>query len=103
MKVDAEGDTRVLVLPVTHSPPSKGTPAVEIPPAIKKQLRLDADRSWIVVSEWNEFVWPGPDLRRGAQGSVAYGFLPRGFFATVRDRFIEAVDSRRAERVHRTE
>jgi len=58
------------------------------------------------VSEWNEFVWPGPDLRRGArgdQGSVAYGFLPRGFFATVRDRFIEAVDSGRAERVHRTE
>jgi hypothetical protein len=106
MKVDAEGDIRVLVLPVTHSPPSKGTPAVEIPPAIKKQLKLDADRSWIVVSEWNEFVWPGPDLRRGArgdQGSVAYGFLPRGFFATVRDRFIEAVDSGRAERVHRTE
>ena len=96
----------MLVLPVTHSPPSKGTPAVEIPPAIKKQLKLDADRSWIVVSEWNEFVWPGPDLRRGArgdQGSVAYGFLPRGFFATVRDRFIEAVDSGRAERVHRTE
>lgn len=106
IKVDADGDTRVLVLPVTHSPPTKGTPAVEIPPTIKKRLKLDADRSWIMLSEWNEFVWPGPDLRRGAGGdetSVAYGFLPRGLFATVRSRFIETVQGGRAERVQRTE
>ena len=68
IKQDADGDTRVLVLPVTHSPPAKGTPAVEIPATIKKRLKLDAERSWIVLSEWNEFVWPGPDLRRGAGG-----------------------------------
>jgi hypothetical protein len=106
IKQDADGDTRVLVLPVTHSPPAKETPAVEIPATIKKRLKLDAERSWIVLSEWNEFIWPGPDLRRGARGddrSVAYGFLPPGFFATVRDRFIEAVQRGRAQEVRRTE
>jgi hypothetical protein len=56
---DADGDTRVLVLPVTHAPPAKGAPAVEIPATIKKQLK--------------------------------------------RDRFIEAVESGRAEQVRRTE
>ena len=106
IKTDADGDTRVLVLPVTHTGPAKGAPAIEIPPGIKKQLKLDTQRSWIVLSEWNEFIWPGPDLRRapGAEdSSVAYGFLPRGFFATVRDGFIEAVESGRAEQVARTE
>jgi hypothetical protein len=106
IKQDADGDTRVLVLPVTHSPPARGTPAVEIPATIKKRLKLDAERSWIVLSEWNEFIWPGPDLRRGAGGddaSVAYGYLPPGFFATVRDRFLEAVESGRAEQVRRPE
>jgi hypothetical protein len=106
IRTDADGDTRVLVLPVTHSAPAKGAPAVEIPPAVKRQLKLDADRSWIVLSEWNEFVWPGPDLRGGAGGdpaSFAYGFLPRGLFASVRDRFVEAVRSGRGGRVQRTE
>jgi hypothetical protein len=101
-----EGETRVLVLPITHTPPDKATPAVEIPSTVKKQLRLDRAPSWIVLSEWNEFVWPGPDLRRRpgvGDPSVAYGFLPRGFFATVRDRFITAVEAGRAARVARTE
>ena len=71
IKTDADGDTRVLVLPVTHTAPAKGAPAIEIPPGIKKQLKLDTQRSWIVLSEWNEFIWPGPDLRRapGAEDS----------------------------------
>jgi hypothetical protein len=102
----AEGEPRVLVLPVTHTVPDKATPAVEIPATVKKQLKLDSERSWIVLAEWNEFVWPGPDLRRRAGGrdaSVAYGFLPRGFFATVRDRFVATVEAGRAAKVARTE
>ena len=101
-----EGETRVLVLPITHAAPDKATPAVEIPATVKKQLKLDGDRSWIVLSEWNEFVWPGPDLRRrpgGNDTSFAYGFLPRGFFASVRDRFVAAVEAGRAAKVTRTE
>ena len=60
---DDGGDTVVAVVPVTHSPPRRPEEAVEIPPAVKRRLGLDEARSWIVVSEINRFVWPGPDLR----------------------------------------
>lgn len=63
-------------MPVTHSPPAQSALAMEIPALVKERLSLDADRSWVVLSEWNEFVWPGPDVRRAPGGdanSVAYG------------------------------
>src|SRR5947209_6944703 len=55
---EADGEKRVLVLPVTHSPPKHPEYAVEIPQAVKRHLGLDDERSWIVVSECNEFTWP---------------------------------------------
>jgi hypothetical protein len=103
---DEVGETRVLVLPVTHSPPARASLAVEIPPRVKERLRLDAERSWVVLSEWNEFIWPGPDLRRapgGDDSSVAYGMLPPRLFAIIRDRFLAVVTARGAGRVPRTE
>ena len=68
-----------LVLPITHNRPNQANLAVEIPAKVKQRLQLDDARSWVVLSEWNEFIWPGPDLRRlpGAdESSVAYGMLP---------------------------
>lgn len=103
---DDPGETRVLVLPVTHSPPAQAALAVEIPATVKDRLRLDAERSWVVLSEWNEFIWPGPDVRRapgGDTGSIAYGMLPPGLFAIIRDRFLGLATARRASRVPRTE
>ena len=104
--VGDDGDTRVLVLPVTHSAPERGVAAIEIPATLKQTLGLDSDRSWIVLAEWNEFVWPGPDLRpvpQGGKDSVAYGFLTRGFFARARNDFVAAVEAGRSRRVPRTE
>lgn len=64
LAVEVEGgETVVYVLPITHSPPENPGDAVEIPQATKVRLGLDSERSWIVVSEGNSFVWPGPDLR----------------------------------------
>jgi hypothetical protein len=60
---DEDGETRVLVLPITHTPPSDPSTAVEIPLQTKQRLGLDFERSWIVLSEANEFFWPGADLR----------------------------------------
>ena len=100
------GETRVLVLPVTHSPPAQPALAVEIPALVKARLRLEAERSWVVLSEWNEFIWPGPDVRRTPDGdasSVAYGMLPPGLFAAVRNRFLALTTARRASRVPRPE
>ncbi len=61
---EADGATVVTVLPITHSPPGDPASAVEIPLPVKRHLGLDADPSWIVVAEGNEFVWPGYDLRK---------------------------------------
>ena len=98
------GDTRALVLPVTHSPPADPALAIEIPPRVKHRLGLDDDRSWIMPSEWNEFVWPGPDLRRaqgGDDSSIALGMLPRGLFKVVRDQFLSLIEAHRTRPVRR--
>ena len=102
---DDEGDTRVIVLPVTHRAPTDPATAVEIPRETKRRLGLDAERSWIVLSEGNEFIWPGPDLRPrpgGDLSTVAYGFLPPRLFEIVRRRFLALVRTGRAKRVGRT-
>jgi hypothetical protein len=103
---DEEGETRVYVLPVTHSPPEDDSEAVAIPASVKQRLRLDDERSWIVVSEANVFTWPGPDLRfvpGKGPASAAYGFLPPALFKVVRDRFLERARRRLAGLVPRTE
>jgi hypothetical protein len=58
-----EGHEVVTVVPVTHSQPSDPLDAGEIPRALKAYLGLDDLPSWIVVTETNDFLWPGPDLR----------------------------------------
>jgi hypothetical protein len=75
--------TIVTILPVTHSAPEAGTEVVEIPLAVKRRLGLDEVRSWVVVSEVNRFLWPGPDLppvSRSDPGRFAYGLLPPSLF-----------------------
>ena len=103
---DVEGETRVYVLPVTHSPPFEHDEAVAIPASVAQRLRLDEERSWIVVSEANVFTWPGPDLRfvpgKGPE-SAAYGFLPPALFKVVRDRFLQRARRRQGGLVPRTE
>lgn len=103
---DSDGRQRVIVIPVTHSKPTNMTLALEIPASVKRQLGLDSESSWIVLNESNEFLWPGPDLRRiqdGDDTTVAYGFLPPGLFASVRQRFLAINNIPNATPVRRTE
>lgn len=96
----------VTVLPITHTPPVDDRLAVELPHATKIRLGLDNARSWIVVTDANRFIWPGPDIRFARPGdpaSSAYGLLPPGIFNEVRDKFIAAVRARMAGQVTRTE
>jgi hypothetical protein len=100
------GETTVYALPITHSPPSDPEDAVELPETTKTRLGLDSERSWIVVSEGNSFIWPGPDLRfppgEGPE-SAAYGMLPPRLFEVVRRRFLVRVRAKRTGVVKRTE
>lgn len=78
--------TLLLVAPITHRVPEQTHFAIEIPPNVKKQLGLDSDRSWIVLTELNRFIWPGPDIRvaPGADSPI-YDALPDWLFLRVRD------------------
>ena len=90
IRKDGDKRIRVLVLPITHSRPEHGIDSIEIPAEVKRRLQLDEERSWIVISQANEFVWPGPDLRRipgGDESSFVYGVIPPKLFATIRNRF----------------
>ena len=103
---DDHGDQVVTVLPVTHTPPSDLSLAVEIPHGTKRRLGLDDERSWIALTEANRFVWPGPDLRPTVSGdasTVAYGLLPRALFKDVITKFHDLVVARQASLVRRTE
>jgi hypothetical protein len=79
--------------------------SVEIPAATKRRLGLDDERSWIVLTEANRFIWPGPDLRamRPGDASSVYGPLPYALFEDVRRTFIAALRARAARTVPRTE
>lgn len=101
-----DDDMQVLVVPITHNPPESPSHAMELPLAVKRHLGLDGERSWIVYSESNLFVWPGPDLRRAAgrgDSSISYGFLPPKLYAELRRRFLELEAITRGNRVSRTE
>jgi hypothetical protein len=104
--VDQDGEREVLVLPITHTSPDRAGDAVEIPLETKNRLGLDSERSWIIITEANEFVWPGPDLRPipGRDTStIAYGSLPPRLFAHLRDRFLARIEHEKASRLRRTE
>ncbi len=94
------GGTRVYVLPVTHTPPDDPSLAIEIPPRVKQHLGLDDERSWVVLDEINDFLWPGYDVRPvpGSQPTrVDYGVLPPRFFDKVRTAFLALAQARRVK------
>jgi hypothetical protein len=97
-----EGRDVVTVVPITHARPREAGDAVEIPSALKRHLGLDDLPSWVVVTETNDFLWPGPDLQPipGLKPSrFDYGMLPPRFFAHIRNRILQAHVDRRLDRV----
>src|SRR5207302_1313993 len=78
VKRDPDGRFRARVVPIRHRPrePQRG---IAIPTEVKRHLGLDADASWILLDEANEFFWPGVALRpvsRLKPGVWTFGVLP---------------------------
>jgi uncharacterized protein YifN (PemK superfamily) len=97
---------QLLVAPITHSPPHHIDQAIEIPLKVKRNLGLDSERSWIVTSELNRFIWPGPDIRliRGKTGlSPLYGAIPEKLFNKVKEQFLAKAKLGKIGIVKRTE
>lgn len=95
-----DGLDQVHVVPMTTKQPIGDQKAIEVPEAVRRQLGLSAERSWIIVTEWNRFSWPGYDIRpvRGREPSISYGFIPSGLFRQVRDALVAAAIGRPVSR-----
>ncbi len=100
---DNNGSQIVTVAPITHSAPATPETAVEIPPMTKRRLGLDDKPSWIVVTEGNRFVWPGPDIRPIAPERFDYGFLPPALFQKVQEGFAAYFSAKKLLIVPRSE
>lgn len=88
LRLDEHQELETYICPITHAPPENPEKAMEIPPATKTRLGLDDERSWIITTEVNRFIWPGPDIRPITEGKYSYGLLPaaltRDLVANVR-------------------
>ena len=100
----ATKDNHVIVAPITHHRPVKGTRSIEIPPEIKKGIGLDYERSWIVTNEVNYFKWPGSDLRpinRRDPNKTVYGNLPPNFRKQIVEDVRDQMQRRQTKTVNR--
>lgn len=81
------------VAPVSHSRQYDGD-AVEIPLTVKRRMGLDMDHSWIVTTEINRFIWPGPDLhpvRRSdspAETNWHWGVMAADVFRSAKEKIL---------------
>lgn len=71
---------------------------VAIPEPVVRHLALDA-RSIIVTSEYNTFVWIGPDVFPRADGLVHYGKVPERLQEQVRNAAIAKRPKHCADRI----
>ncbi|MGE0117036.1 MAG: hypothetical protein AB7S71_09395 [Dongiaceae bacterium] len=103
-KQDAAGDAVVTVVPITHSPPA-AEDGIEIPPRTRQRLGLDDQPSWVVISEVNRFIWPGPDLRPipGSASQFAYGMLPPKLFDAIKEALLRRAKASSLAATKRTE
>lgn len=101
---EVKGDQlELLVAPVTHSEPSIGE-GVELPTPVKRYLGLDRERSWIIATELNRFIWPGPDIRAvREQDNPYYGEIPEVTFEALRSAILDHNKASRLRVSKRTE
>jgi hypothetical protein len=99
-------DTVVYVVPITSRPPARVADIIELPPATCRRLRLQDERCWIVLTEVNRFIWPGPDLRPTGTPSGAfysYGLLPTKLFTKLQNAITSRARQKKLKTITRSE
>ena len=99
-----DGDTVVMVVPVTSRQPRPDRGSVEIPAKVQAHLGLDGERCWVIVDEVNKFIWPGPDLSQipGQPGKFHYGFIPPKLYKKITAGCINTAKAHQLRSVTRT-
>ena len=89
-----------VILPITHSKPRGGAIGVEIPPRVRRNLGLDDEPCWVIVSEANIDDWPNAGISPlpGKPRVFAYVVLPGRLFETIKAEFLKHYDVKRAVR-----
>jgi len=93
----------VVILPITHLPPSGDTVGIELPQRVRQVIGLDEEPCWIIVSEHNVDEWPNAGLEPlpGQPGIFAYGFVPPRLFAQIRRKFLDLARQNRSPGIRR--
>ncbi len=91
-----DGSIRVTAAPITHTLPESPDRGIEIPQSVKRILKLDDERSWVVLDEVNQFTWPGFDIRPvpGTKNRFSYGFIPPQLFDRILGRILQRAKTR---------
>jgi hypothetical protein len=82
---DSTGRQLILVAAITHTKPKDTTSGIEIPKHVKRIIGLDAERSWIIVTEVNVVDWNDAGFVPVKPGQWSYGSLPKALAIQVRD------------------
>lgn len=93
----------VVLLPITHTPPTGDTMGIEIPLKVKQAIGLDDTPSWVIVSEHNIDEWPNNGISPvpGRRGEFSYGFIPPGLFAKIKANLLELARAKKSGAVRR--
>jgi hypothetical protein len=93
----------VVLLPITHAPPTGDTIGIELPAKVKRAISLDDEPSWVIVSEHNVDEWPNGGLLPvpGTRNEFSYGFIPPGLFAKIKAAFLELAKAKKSKSVRR--
>ena len=88
---NTDGEQIVTVAAITHSMPHNLDVSIEIPAKVKAHLGLDGERSWIILDDFNQFKWPGYDIRpiTNTNERYAYGLLPPLLYEQIRQKIID--------------
>lgn len=101
-----EGGTQIVVVPITHTPPTSSAAAIALPVATARRVGLDDAPQWISLTDLNRFTWPGPDLRPlpgRSRDSVVIGELPAKLVHILIDRLQAALRAGQAKVTERDE
>jgi hypothetical protein len=79
---------------------------VPFPQPVKRAIGLDDAPSWIITTEANAFIWPGPDVRPvpgRTPTTMVYGRVPNGLLTQAARSYLANRERQRARLVPRTQ
>lgn len=98
---------KILVCPITHTPPEKNKTFVKIPPKVAKHIGLDEQQSWIKTDQVNSFLWDGLHIpygvSRASRQKWEYGELPYQIAKEVFEQVRSNIKTNNLENIKRDE